>query len=52
MEFGVRGGVREFRERDERRREEGDVGVLVCNQLKPKNRKREDRNHSMAIEID
>ena len=34
------------------RREEGTVAVPVCNQLRQKNRKREDQNHSVAVEID
>ena len=44
LEFGVRKGVPESREREEKRREEGTVAVPVCNQLRQKNSKREDRN--------
>ena len=52
LEFGVSEDVRESKEREEKRREEGTVAVPVCNQLRQKNSKREDRNHSMAVEID
>ena len=50
--MGVRGGVRESREREEKRREERTVAVPVCNQLRPKNRKRVDRKNSIRVEID
>ena len=52
MEFGVKGGVRDPKDREEKRIEDHTVTVPVCNQLKPKSRKRDDRNHSMAIEVD
>ena len=47
-----RGCSRIQRGREEKRREEGSVAVPVCNQLREKNRKRDDRNQSMAVEID
>ena len=47
-----RGGVRGSQEREEKRREQGTVGLPVCNQLSPKNRKREERKHSTVVEID
>ena len=50
--WSKRGCSRIQREREEKRREVGTVAVPICNQLKPKNWKREDRNHSMAVEID
>ena len=52
LEFGVSGGVCESREREQKRREECTVGVPVCNQPRPKQRQREDRKHSMGVEID
>ena len=45
-------GVRESREREQKRREERTVAVHVCNQLRPKNRKRVDRKNSIRVEID
>ena len=38
--------------RIQREKEEGTVAVPVCNQLRPKNKKREDQNPSMAVKID
>ena len=52
LEFGVRKRVPESRKREEKRREEGTIVVPVCKQLSRKKRKSEDRNHSMAVEMD